>query len=335
MNSTPLTRRLFVNATAAVLLIAAAGHADAAIINLIASRSSDSTGSLEFVNGVFNETMNPSADRLVTSSFAGNPSNNGANAGRNVFGEARVGRLRSISSVDTNGGTGGPATFEAVNTSYWWSSFTISAPGRAGQRGRFNGSIAVDGELAAQAGLGAFAKAAIELFLRGGGGFNEGNVVMALPVGWRLGTTSNSPFGGGGSRIFIELESTPPNTGRSIPPTVLPFAFDFTFGQEAAINVGLRTYARIHTGQAQAALASSDFTSTLAWNGISSVTALEDGAEVAAYSITAPSGFDFARPFQASTSVPAPTTFGLLAAALLAGVSRARACNRRPERVTG
>jgi hypothetical protein len=117
---------------------------------------------------------------------------------------------------------------------------------------------------------------------------------------------------------------------RENPPTTIPVNLFFPGGSDkvsglVAWTLSVRSEVTVDDAdvinhQAGSAIAIADFSHTLSWGGITSVTDADTGLPITDYRLTSASGFDYTHPFAGPApepaSVPEPSGMALLASCL-------------------
>ncbi|MCZ2088538.1 MAG: PEP-CTERM sorting domain-containing protein [Burkholderiales bacterium] len=233
---------------------------------------------------------------------------------------ANSGLLASSASVSLSSlaplGASVPLSFgvSAGSFALAWDDLTIEAPGLAGQKGRFIGSVRVDGLMGSAASssvASTYASWGIEAQVVQNGRRTGYNAISG-EYRYALGTTSGSP---------------------AVDQALLSIDAEVVFGSPFLLAMQLHTFASATVRPDGApgtpgyllpvtATAASNFANTALWNGLQSVVLL-DGSEVQGWSVSSASGLDYSRPVM--PPVPEASTLAMLMLGLvLVGASARR-----------
>jgi len=211
--------------------------------------------------------------------------------------EAQVGVLRVQSMTSGRAGASASGQFAAEGGASWVDSLTLDAAGRTGQLGTLSAAISVGGTLTVDfsgrayslAGVGA----SIDLFP--GVGFNGGRTIIS-----------------NGSTIDYGYQAPFRRQNNPSDEFILSFTVPFMYGRPIGLTAVLNTnaFSRLNSPDGES-LASSVYSSTLYWQGISSVLD-KDGNSVTDFTAVSSGGYDLSKAFV----VPVPPALGLLAGAL-------------------
>jgi hypothetical protein len=274
------------------------------------------------------ETNISSPLTIVSNRFETQQGGTGAQAQLLASSQAQIGSLSASSFVRASQNSVNGTPFSVFSSASWKDAVTIGAlPSNFalnGQSGVLTGRLLLDGILettgpasraTASVGFGFLGTNASQTRLTSLPGSNW--VSTSLFESGSSGSarrTFPDPFGRDGSLLLVEF-----NGQSSSPPTIL-FTVPFVVGQAFDFGVGVTTSARIETNgnPNQALIANSNFSSTLNWGGIASVTV--NGQSLTDYVVTTGSGVDLRGPIAPipEASSVAMFGFGLIAVVLIA-----------------
>jgi hypothetical protein len=151
----------------------------------------------------------------------------------------------------------------------------------------------------------------------------DGSPIAGANARWRVNSGCASPtqcpVGWIGLSQGYQGELSTPSPGFAIPfgdqPGPLSFTFEAAFGTEILLTYLLQVDTQLTFGNGSAgafATATADFSNTVAWGGIQSVTLL-DGTLVSDWTTTSGSGFDYG----SASVIPVPAAAWLFGSALL------------------